>query len=371
MAGNKNGKRASYPGALGAALGRFAFKPLVYGYANARTRAMKGELLQKQQVLDLLGAKTQSGIIEMLSHTTYKENIMSLSLRFKNEELIELALGQNFASNAQKLLRIAPKQSRTALLAFMERYDVLNIKTILLSKRLGKKGEEMAHYTIGAGSLTYQDLKAMWELPDALSVLSYLRFCEIGQKLFSMHSFSKAKASVSQGTDFGGLFEMLDSYYYASATAAISGADKDSRLLRSIILSEADAKNTLTILRCKAAGMPSSQSMRHLVTFGNLQQGFFESLANEKDLQSAISRARAKFGIQNGSHASLSQLEAQLEARLVATSLRALSFSMMSIGAIAGYLFLKEEEMSNIRKISRGKALGLKDEQILQMLVFA
>ena len=364
-------KGVAYAKALKALSAVFTFKPLLYGYSNARVRAMKGELLTKPQVLDLLGAKTQNGIIEMLSHTPYKENILSLSLRFKNEELVELALGQNFAYNSQKLLRIAPKPSRRALLAFMERYDILNIKTILLSKRLGKKGEEMAHYTMGAGSLSFGDLKAMWELPDALSVLSYLRYSEIGQKIFAMHSFAKAKESVSGGRDFEQLFGMLDSYYYASATAAIIGTGKDSQLLRSIILSEADAKNALTVLRCKAAGMDTEGALLHLVTFGTLQKGFFESIANEKDMKGAIAKVRSKFGIEESKALSLSIIEAELESRLVATSLRALSFSMMSIGAIVGYLFLKEEEMSNIRKISRGKALGLSDAQISQMLVFA
>jgi len=42
---------------------------------------------------------------------------------------------------------------------------------------------------------------------------------------------------------------------------------------------------------------------------------------------------------------------------------------MMSIGAIAGFLFLKEEEMNNIRKIVRGKALGLPAERIAEMLI--
>jgi len=366
----KQNKKAYNPLSLFASV--LTFKPLVYGYANARTRAMKGELLKKSQVLDLLGAKTQSGIIEMLSHTHYKENILALSLRFRNEELIELALGQNFATNAQKLLRIAPPQSRTALLAFMERYDVLNIKTILLSKRIGKKGAEMAHFTMGAGSLTFTDLKTMWELPDALSVLNYLRFCEIGQKIFATQSFAKAKASISStaSDSYELLFHMLDSYYYAAATAAISGSDKDSTLLRSIILSEADAKNTLTTLRCKGAGMTTAQTLSHLVTFGNLQKVFFESLASQKDLQGAISIARTKFGLSQ-KNAPLSSLETELEGKLASTSLHALSFSMMSVGAIAGYLFLKEEEMNNIRKISRGKALGLSNEQISQMLVFA
>ena len=51
-------------------------------------------------------------------------------------------------------------------------------------------------------------------------------------------------------------------------------------------------------------------------------------------------------------------------------SLKALRTSIMSIGAIVGFLFLKEGEMSNIQKIVRGKALGLPAEKVSQMLVF-
>ena len=50
-------------------------------------------------------------------------------------------------------------------------------------------------------------------------------------------------------------------------------------------------------------------------------------------------------------------------------SLHALKRSTMSIGAIIGFFFLKEEEMSNIQKIASGKSLGLAPEKIAEMLV--
>ena len=42
---------------------------------------------------------------------------------------------------------------------------------------------------------------------------------------------------------------------------------------------------------------------------------------------------------------------------------------MLSLGALVGYLFLKGQEMANIRKIVRGKQYGLSPQQIREMLI--
>ena len=65
----------------------------------------------------------------------------------------------------------------------------------------------------------------------------------------------------------------------------------------------------------------------------------------------------------------LSHFEVVFEHSIARRSLHALRRSQMSIGAIVGFLLLKEEEMNNIRKIVRGKALGLPMERIAEMLV--
>ena len=66
----------------------------------------------------------------------------------------------------------------------------------------------------------------------------------------------------------------------------------------------------------------------------------------------------------------LSHFEVVFERSLARKSLHALRRSMMSIGTIVGFLFLKEEEMRNIQKIVRGKELGMPPEKIAEMLIF-
>ena len=65
----------------------------------------------------------------------------------------------------------------------------------------------------------------------------------------------------------------------------------------------------------------------------------------------------------------LSHFEVVFEKSIARRSLKAMYRSVMSIGALVGMLFLKEEEMHNIQKIVRGKALGLPSEKVSGMLV--
>jgi vacuolar-type H+-ATPase subunit C/Vma6 len=61
--------------------------------------------------------------------------------------------------------------------------------------------------------------------------------------------------------------------------------------------------------------------------------------------------------------------EVQLERSIVERGLRALRTSVLSVGAIASFIFLKEEEISNIRKIVRGIEFGIPRDEIREMVV--
>jgi len=61
-------------GAYGAILSRFSFRPLVYGYSNARVRAMRPHLLSRRQAEDMLKVKTNAAVAEYLSRTIYRKS---------------------------------------------------------------------------------------------------------------------------------------------------------------------------------------------------------------------------------------------------------------------------------------------------------
>ncbi|MEM4554879.1 MAG: V-type ATPase subunit [Candidatus Anstonellaceae archaeon] len=366
---------------------RLAFKPLIYGYANARVRAMRTTLLSRRQAEELLRIKTNAGIAEYLSRTPYREDFAGIPPGINDEERIEIAVSKNFARVAQKLLRITPKQAKQLMFALLGRYDVHNIKTILLARKLGKSGQETEMLLLPAGSIRMQELERMMSAKNADELYDAIKNTQFGKK-FLASEFSKhlTKAQIQHALQAQeGVLELLlaaiDSYYYSVVSSEIVPEDNDSKVVLELVQKEADAKNIMTIMRLKQGKADKREIMKMIVWGGSLPKKQLEKMIAAKDALEVAKLASDFFASQTGKEEfektqkkyeqdrRLSHFEVAFESSLARRSLRALRRSMMSVGTIAGFLFLKEEEMNNIRKIVRGKALGLSAEQIGQMLV--
>ena len=381
-------KAAKY-GIIGAIRSRLTFRPLVYGYSNARVRAMRPHLLSRRQAEDMLKVKTNAAVAEYLSRTGYRDDFTGMGAKISDEERVELAVSKNFARTAQKLLRITPKSSQMALRAFLGRYDILNIKTILLARKLGKGKQETEHLLIPAGSLTKREMEGMISAKTADELYEALRGSEFGAKFLTSASIkhipkSEIRALLQKPEEgkLDALLSALDSYYYEVAASAVSGGEKDLTIIIGLIRSEADAKNSITAMRLKKSGADRGIIMKSMVQGGNFTELQLGKMASAKGVPEIAALASSFFISATGKgefaeaeaeykkDGSLSHFEVVFEHSLARRSLHALRRSMMSLGAIIGFLFLKEEEMNNIRKIVRGKALGLPMEKTAEMLVF-
>lgn len=118
-------------------------RALKYGYSNARVKAMKGFLLKQSTLDDLIRAGSVEAMMELLQKTTYKGSFSDASVRYAGSELVELAAAKSFADTVQKLIRIAPKSDKQVLRALLIKYDLLNLKTMMHAKSLGKTYEEV------------------------------------------------------------------------------------------------------------------------------------------------------------------------------------------------------------------------------------
>ncbi|MFA6214853.1 MAG: V-type ATPase subunit [Candidatus Micrarchaeia archaeon] len=367
-------------------------RSLTYGYSNARVRAMRPSLLSRRQAEDMLRVNTNAAVMEYLSRTAYKSDFSGLPHRLTDEEKVELAVSRNFARTAQKLLRITPAGSRPTLQAFLNRYDVHNIKAIMLARKLGKTKEEAQALLVPAGTMSPRELSSVVSAKNADEFYAALRGTDFGAKFFtsaSVRSIPKEQVKAlfnnpsSDAAKLDMFLSSLDFYYYEMASGIVATGEKDAQAIALLLRSEADAKNIMTILRLKKGGADRKTIMHHMVNGGKLSRAALEKIASSKDVQEASSLASEFFMSKTGreelasaeqrykADGQLSHFEVVFERSIARRSLHALKRSMMSVGAIIGFLFLKEEEMSNIQKIVRGKALALPAEKVSQMLVFA
>jgi len=379
-----------YGNIIGAVRSRFNFRPLIYGYSNARVHAMRTSLLSQRQAEDLLKLHSSAAIAEYLTRLHFREDFSGLSPKMNDEERVETAVGRNFARTAQKLLRITPEQSKPTLRAFLGRYDAHNIKTILLGRKLGKQKGETEHLLIPAGSITLAELSRMLSAKSAEELYESIRTTEFGSSFISSKSAShlarqKIKEAIASphanGETIDSLLLALDSYYFEVAASTVKPNEKDADIILNLLRAEADVKNALTIMRLKRGKADKRSIMKNLVHGGNFKKYQLEKMAEARDVSEIPHLAPGFFVSEAGKAAfseaekrykedgNLSHFEVAFEGSFARRSLHALHRSMMSIGTIAGFLFLKEEEMNNIRKVLRGRALGLPMEKIAEMLV--
>lgn len=389
--GNHSNGAKGYMGYIGAIRSRLSFRPLEYGYSNARVRAMRAALLSRRQAEDLMKVNTNAAVAEYLSSRTgYREDFANMPAKITDEERVEAAVSRNFARTAQKLIRITPEASKNALQAFLGRYDVHNLKAILLARKLGRSKEEASRLLIPAGSLAQPELAHMLSAKSADELYEAMRASAFGSKFLSSASTrhlpraqikSVLQNPNADSTRLDMLISALDSYYYEVAASSVPASERDAGVLLNLLRSEADAKNAITAMRLKRTGAEKKEIMASMVEGGNFSRRQLEKMALAKSVEDVASLASTFFISETGkgefaaasqrykSDGQLSHFEVVFENSLARRSLHTLRRSMMSIGAIVGFLFLKEEEMNNIRKIVRGKALGLPMEKTAEMLV--
>jgi len=366
-------------------------KTLTYGYSNARVRAMRTHLLTRRQADDLLRVNTNAAVIEYLSRTTYKNDFSSMPHKITDEERVEIGVSRNFARTAQKLLKITPAKGRPMVSAFLNRYDVHNIKTIMLAKKLGRQKEETQALLIPAGSMTPKELTGLLSAKNADDFYTALRGTAFGEKFFisaSMRHIPKEQIKAlfqnpnSDAAKMDMFMSALDFYYYEMASSVMATGEKEAQVILALLSFEADAKNIMTILRLKRGGADKKTIIANMVGGGTISNARLERIASGKDVHEAAQLSSAFFMSKTGrddfsaaeqmykKDGQLSHFEVVFERSIARRSLHALKRSIMSIGAIVGFLFLKEEEMHNIQKIMRGKALSLPAEKVSQMLIF-
>jgi V/A-type H+-transporting ATPase subunit C len=170
------------------------------------------------------------------------------------------------------------------------------------------------------------------------------------------------------------MMQALETHYYRQLPQLIKGFYKDDKLILDLFKSEIDAKNIANIFRAKQAGLTEEETRQMVFESGNLSPASLEELIKAKDVEAGVNALRKEYDLLPALEAfkkdgSLIHFEVALEKGIAGQGLKALSRSILSLGSIIGFLFLKEEEVSNIRKIVRAKEYDLPQNKIKEMMV--
>jgi len=351
-------------------------RAMKYGYSNARVNGMKGLLLKQSEIDELLKVKSIDAVVELLERTHYKDDLVSLSLLYRGSTLVELVAGKHFARIARKIVKITPKSDRKYVEAILKRWDLLNLKTIITAKRLGKKFEEIKAYLVPVGNLSENDFERLAKA-DERAIFDEIQRTDFGKEMLSQSTalltgemMKMFKDALKSMDSFMQLQTLLDAYMYVYIDRNLSGGSKDVGIIRKIFRKEIDATNIAMIERLKARKFDKEKVKKYLIKGGTLSDFDMNNLIEAKDFNEVVTAARSKIpGLETKEVKDIVELEILLEKAIAREKIHAFYLSTLSIGTLLGFLLLKETEMDNLGKIAKSKEYNLAPERVREMLV--
>lgn len=363
---------------MGFSLPKIESPALKYGYSNARVKAMKGLLLKQNTLEELIKVGTIEAMVEILQRTGYRNDLADASVNYSGSDLIEMAASKNFARVVQKLVRIVPKDDRPLLEALLVKWDLLNLKTMMHAKLLKRGYEDVKHQLFCVGGLNENDFKRIMKAEER-EILREIRRTKLGEQMLSSstEAFSRSMWETFNNAlrnldTFTQTETIVDAYSYMLMDKALAeSGGKVAFYIRDLLRLEIDEKNIMIIERLKKHGVEKKRIQETLIKGGTLSRRTLDRIIEAKDLASAVKIIRSKFRrleLPEGD-VSLTDLEIALEKSLAAQKVLAFHRVNLSVGVLIGFLLLKEEEMSNLRKISKSKEFRTPESEVRKMLV--
>jgi len=338
-----------------------------YAYTVARVKAKKS-LLLKEEDYDKLLMMTVPEISRYISEAGYSKEMADLAGRLSGLNLLEHATHLNMAKVFSSILMSSTGELYEMVSAYLDKWDVWNLKVILRGKSYGLDAEGIREDLVAAGRLSADSLDKLIAFDSDDDILT--NFGKIAHVSFPQEILAAYKSSGNLGV----IEDYLDKVHYERLIKSIDLSSRPSHLFYDYIREEVDMKNFETILKLKSEGIYGEQVMKYIIRGGRkIDDRMLALLANAEDIGSMMSEAsQLEFG---------EEIKTALESNDVREAVlglrryerhKAKKFSRLyplSVVPVVDYMINKEYEVRNIRVIARGTESGLDRDTIKGLLV--
>jgi V/A-type H+-transporting ATPase subunit C len=320
-------------------------------YINARISAMKSYLLpvisyHKMLLMDL------AEITRSISEGAYKEDITELSKSFKGIDLIEYALNLNLARTYQKLIDISEGPTNEFIVAYMQRWDNENIKSILRGAHSNISSQDIAETLVPVGKIKYSYLLS----------LAHKQYDQIVRELEGNKLIPPGIEKIADRE------REMDAQYYHMLLDLVE-ADGEEKVIQ-YVKKEIDYRNLKILLRLVGEGTPIGQIRDEMVFLGKkITEKTVERCKGRdlKETKALLSPLFPELGLTQEDEITI--LEQSIDKHLIMYGEKLSHLHMFSPLVALGYILRKYQEIMNLRLIVRGKQLGIAPDTMKKMLV--
>lgn len=345
-----------------------------YGYGNARVRGMRSRLLTPVFFDELMAASDVHKIIQALIDTEYGPFIETAIIKGRTPAAMDEALRANMVGTFQKVIGFLNEEAHELVGTLLGRWDLFNLKSIVRGKHMHLKAEEIEDGLYAVGSLTPIDLHLLVGVEDIRALVDTL-------VTWGSPYAVPLRDNIASYTETGNLAKLelaLDRYYFAWASRRLSGRRENAKLAERILGLQADSVNLLTVFRLLKSDIGDIDPKSFFLPGGAfVDEAMFSTLAALSDVDEVLDGLKkTPYARQLESviatyvdEGSLSVFERALEDFVMRKALDAGRGDPLGVGITIGYLWAKQNEITNLRIIVKGKSVGMPADRMRKELI--
>ncbi|MDE1850604.1 MAG: V-type ATPase subunit [Candidatus Micrarchaeota archaeon] len=344
----------------------------LYGYSTARVKAMESKMIRKEVMQSIINAKDIPNMLSILVQTDYKRNLEEYGGVNIKSDMIDFALSKNLGNNVDKLITIAPIVNRGIVRAIAGKWDMYNIKLAIEAKEKGASFADISKYVIDYGTYNSTTLKELMNEPNIESMINRAMINSPYRKTLAaaLETYRKEKSALSAAIT-------IDKLYYEQMGSIIIRLIDMHHESAQVIKADMDMRNLLMLIRAKRHEMKFADFGGTLIEKGSIKVNQLRELyEGAKDLESMIKEIKV-FDLSEelgrykaNKRKELLIFEMGMKNSIFNKSIKLLKHSVLSIGTIIAYAYLKEIEVFTLRIIIKGKTYGLGREELAKMMVW-
>ncbi len=348
-----------------------ARRSMAYVYCNATLSAWEARLLSEARLMELVDAPRITNIFAALEDTDYRLQLAEVPrVEEVDMPVVERSLRENLNARYRELLGMVPKERRETVARVIGRIDIWNLKSIITAIHNKVSKEKRLGELIPSPTLPLERLEMLASAESFEELLEFLKGSEYLDVLSEALKEYETRGLIA-------ILSALDKHYYTSLWKDVLSKRAQRSVLRAILGYEIDALNIKLILRLKQEGAPPEEIDRYLILpLHELTEAMLRAMITAEDVPSAINMIhRTIYG------QILLKALPQIEAQGLSAAERALDemhlkicrwlalTQLFSIAPVLSYIYLKENEMKNLRAIIRLKADKVEPQKIKETIV--
>ncbi len=248
-----------------------------YTYPNARVRARMGRLFTDKEFSEIVEAQNVEEV------KNYLRGVPDYA-KYVDQYPLEKALDTQLAESYDLIARITPDNSKDAFKFLLKKWDIRNIKSVIIAKEAGLTPEETLDLVVPFGALS-DKLDAMIDADDVSEVMNALEGTEYPQVLENALPIYKETGMLLP------LEASLDKYLLENLLRTSATPDDDNTaLLHNYIGTQVDVSNIKIILRAKADNLKYDDIESYMISNGyQLREWKLKDMMEAEDVASVVS----------------------------------------------------------------------------------